>query len=84
MDYHSISATELKRKISEVLTDVSYKSKITIVERYGKPIAKIIPYKEGVDKKKDIGNILNSYFGSIPDFPEVLKKRKFRKKDILL
>lgn len=38
-----VSATGLKNKVSEVLNDAYFKGKVTIVERYGKPIAKVIP-----------------------------------------
>ncbi len=41
-----ISATELKNKVSEVLNDVAFKGNVTVIERYGKPIAKIVPTEE--------------------------------------
>lgn len=34
-----------------------------------------------IDKKnKDICSILDKYFGALPDFPDVAKKRTFRKR----
>lgn len=74
-----ISATKLKSKISEVLNSVHYNKNIAIVERHGKPIAKIIPIDEGV-KKNDLKLALDRTFGSIPDFPDVTKFRRSRKR----
>ncbi len=72
-----ISATELKNKISEILNDVAFKGNIAVIERYGKPIAKIVP-AENLEK------VLNKYFGALPDFPDVTKFRRSRKKKLTL
>lgn len=72
-----ISATELKNKVSEVLNEVAFKGNVAIIERYGKPIAKIVP-TENLDK------VLNKYFGALPDFPDVTKFRRSRKKKLVL
>lgn len=72
-----ISATELKNKVSEILNDVAFKGNIAVIERYGKPIAKIVP-AENLDK------VLNKYFGALPDFPDVTKFRRSRKKKLIL
>lgn len=40
---NTISATELKNKISEILNNTYFKGRVSIIERYGKPIAKIVP-----------------------------------------
>lgn len=69
-----ISATELKNKISEVLNEVTFKGVVAVIERYGKPVAKITPIK---------GTKI-SYFGALPDFPEVTKFRRSRKKKFSL
>jgi len=75
-----ISATELKNKVSEVLNDVTFKGDIAIIERYGKPIAKIVPVRETFRSKEEIRRVLDETFGSIPDFPDVTKERYFRKR----
>lgn len=75
-----ISSTELKNKVSEILNNVAFKGNVAIIERYGKPIAKIVPVK---DEKRVVGDIrkaLNETFGAIPDFPNVTKFRRSRKK----
>lgn len=76
---HTISATELKNKISEVLNSVYYNKSVTIIEKHGKPIAKIVPV-EDASKKTDLKTALNRTFGSLPDFPDVTKFRRSRKK----
>lgn len=73
----TISATELKNKVSEVLNEVAFKGNIAVIERYGKPIARIVP-AENLDK------VLNKYFGALPDFPDVTKFRRSRKKRLTL
>ena len=72
-----ISATELKNRVSEILNGVAFKGNVTVIERYGKPIAKIVP-AENLDK------VLNKYFGALPDFPNVTKFRRSRKKKLIL
>jgi len=68
-----VSATELKNRVSEVLNEVTFKGNITVIERYGKPIAKIIPV--GQKPKESIAEIINRYYGAMPDFPDVTKLR---------
>lgn len=79
-----ISSTELKNKVSEILNNVAFKGNVAIIERYGKPIAKIVPVK---DEKRVVGDIrkaLNETFGAIPDFPNVTKFRRSRSKKFSL
>ena len=76
-----ISASKLKNNAAEVLNTVYFGKKTAVVERYGKIIAKIVP----VDKKektKNTASLLNKYFGSLPDFPDVSRTRVFRKRNI--
>ena len=75
-----ISATELKNKVSEVLNNIYFTGNETIVEKYGKPIAKIVP----VDKrsKESISEVIDRYFGALPDFPDVTKFRRSRRRKI--
>ncbi len=81
-----ISATELKNKVSEVLNTVYFNGTETIVEKHGKPIARIIPINDKARKmsKKDIKRVLDETFGSMPDFPDVTKYRRFRNRKISL
>lgn len=72
-----ISATELKNKISEVLNEVAFKGNVAVIERYGKPVARIVP-------AGNLDKVLNKYFGALPDFPDVTKFRRSRKKKFTL
>lgn len=75
----SLSATDLKRNTADVLNSVIYGGEIAIIERYGEPVAKIVPFSPS-SKKLSKEEVINKYFGAIPDFPDVTKFRKSRKK----
>ncbi|MCL5676118.1 MAG: type II toxin-antitoxin system prevent-host-death family antitoxin [Patescibacteria group bacterium] len=77
-DLIRVSATELKNKTAEVLNAVVFGNDTVLVERYGKTLAKIVPVKE--EKKTSKTENLAKYFGSLPDFPDVKKTRKFSRK----
>lgn len=80
---NTISATELKNKLSDVLNLVYYNETVTIVEKHGKPVAKIVPVdRPNKMSKKDIKKVLDETFGSIPDFPDVTKARTFHSRRI--
>lgn len=76
-----ISASELKNNVSEILNEVTFMGNVAVIERYGKPIAKIIP----IDKSLNLARLkkaLDESFGSIPDFPDVTKDRRSRRRKI--
>lgn len=75
----NISATTLKNNVSNILNDVYFNKKTAIIKRYGEAIAKIVPVD---NENKDIGSILDKYFGALPDFPDISKERTFRKRNI--
>lgn len=75
-----ISATELKNRVSEVLNEVAFKGNVAVIERYGKPIARITPIREVKRSREEIRKVLDATFGSIPDFPDITKDRYFRKR----
>ena len=79
-----VSASELKRNTAEILDKVHYGKNVTVVEKFGKAIAKIVPMEEKEKDISDVGEILKATFGSIPDFPVVTSKRYFRRRDIKL
>lgn len=80
-----ISATELKNRVSEVLNEVTFMGNVAVIERYGKPIAKIIPVEDNVKRnKEEIRKALNTTFGSLPDFPDVTEFRRSRKSSFKL
>lgn len=79
---NTISATELKNKLSEVLNSVYYNETVTVVEKHGKPIAEIVPIKKSKLSSTDIKKALDATFGILPDFPDVTKFRRSRKRKI--
>ncbi|OGG03076.1 hypothetical protein A2W14_05215 [Candidatus Gottesmanbacteria bacterium RBG_16_37_8] len=84
MNITHVSASELKRNAAEILNSVYYKKNITIVEKFGKAIAKIIPIDEKENSKTNITDKLDFYFGSLPDFPKVIITRNFRQRNVSL
>ena len=44
---HRISATELARRLGDVLARVRYRSDSFVVDRNGEPVARIVPLPEG-------------------------------------
>lgn len=83
----NITATELKNKISEVLNLVYFKNTSAIIERHGKAIARIVPIEREAPSKKSRKNIketLDNLFGSIPDFPDITRERRFKRKKVSL
>lgn len=73
---NTISATELKNKISEVLNEIYFTGNETIVEKHGRPVAKIVPIRKHKRSKEEIKRALDATFGSLPDFPDVTKFRR--------
>mgnify|MGYP001582292276 CR=1 FL=1 len=78
-----ISATDLKNRVSDILNDAYFHGKVTVIERYGKPIAEIVPADKSTMDKDNIKKALETTFGILPDFPDVTKfrvsrRRKFR------
>lgn len=77
-----LSSTELKRKTAEVLNLVAFGEMVAIIERYGEPLVQITAIKPTAEK--DLREKLQKYFGSMPDFPPVSKKRFFRQRGFAL
>lgn len=81
MSITNISATELKNNVSEIIDNVRLHRTIAIVKKYGRPMVKIIPFEE---EKNRIGEetLIAKTYGSLPDFPDVTKQRKSRKRSV--
>lgn len=79
---NTISATELKNKVSEVLNEIYFTGNETIVEKHGKPLVKIIPIRKRKRNKAEIKRVLDATFGSLPDFPDVTKFRRSGRRKI--
>lgn len=78
----TIPASDLKNKTARVLNQVAYGQATVIVERFGRPVAKIVPV---LGKETDLmARELNKTFGKIPDFPNVRSERKFTRKAVSL
>lgn len=80
----TVSTTELKNNLSDIINSVYYEKKTTIVERHGKPLLKLMPITEKRVEKRDINALVDKYFGILPDFPDVTKMRHMRKRAITL
>lgn len=77
-----LSATELKRNTAEVLNAVAYRGDVAVIERFGEPVVKITSVSERT--RLSGTEILNKYFGAAPDFPDVTKLRRSRKRSLSL
>ena len=79
-----VSATQLKRQVAEIINLVYYQKKEVVVQRFGKPVVRIVP--EGKDKKEKvrIEDKLKKFFGTAKDLPEPRSTRRLRKRLITL
>ena len=84
MNTLNISSSDLKKNVAEILNDVYFGKKTAVINRYGKAVAKIIPIDDYAFKSEDINSILDKYFGALPDFPDVSRKRNFKKRSVNL
>lgn len=76
-----ISATKLKNNISYILNEIYFKGDVALIERYGRPIAKIVPIKDG-ETVTNLKKALYDFYGILPDFPDITKSRKSRKNTV--
>jgi antitoxin (DNA-binding transcriptional repressor) of toxin-antitoxin stability system len=78
MNTYQISITELKNNISEVVNMVHFNKKTAYIERHNKVVAKLVPVEDKPDSKerKQAYKKIESFFGAIPDFPDVTKSRR--------
>lgn len=51
---HTVSALEVRKNLGEILNRILYRGEEIIVERKGRPVAKIVPVGEMGLPKKDI------------------------------
>jgi len=79
-----ITATDLKNRTAEILNDSYFKGKTILVGRYGKPIAKIVPIRDTTNNTIKFKKVLKNTFGILPDFPDITKARKSRRKSLKL
>ncbi|MBU2052184.1 MAG: type II toxin-antitoxin system prevent-host-death family antitoxin [Patescibacteria group bacterium] len=83
MNTFNLTATELKRKTAEIINEVVFARREAIIERYGRPVARIVP----VIKLEEITSksaAMKKYFGSIKNFPAVSKLRLFKRQRLVL
>ena len=83
MNIIHISATELKNSVSEILDMVRLRKGVAIIKKYGKPIVKIVPILDA-NPTIDIKTLIAKSYGSLPDFPNVTRLRKSRKRNPVL
>lgn len=83
MDTFNLTATELKRRTAEVINEILYARREAIIERYGRPVARIVPVIK-LEAVKSRTAAMKKYFGSIKNFPTVSKLRYFRRRRLVL
>lgn len=74
MNTFTVTATELRKNAADILNRVYYEKKIALVERAGKIIVRMNP-----EETSPTPSLIRS-FGAIPDFPDVTKDRRSRKR----
>ena len=85
MDTITVRATDLKNRTSEVINWVFYKNKDVLVERYGRPVVKIIACSDGVEtEKRDLQKVLDRYYGAIPNIKAPRRSKRTRYPDLKL
>lgn len=83
MDITHISATQLKNDTAVVLNTVFFNKTVITIEKYGKPIAQLIPVIVDA-KKQSVEAAIDDTFGALSDFPQVSAMRAFRKRSLSL
>lgn len=78
MSTFTVTATELRKNAADILNRVYYEKKTALVERAGRVIVWMIP---GETPSKPL--VLRS-FGAAPDFPDITKDRRSRKRSLTL
>ncbi len=79
MNTFTVTATELRNNASDILNRVYYEKKVALIERAGKVIVRIIP-EDAKASKESFLEIWNRYAGTIPDFPDVKKYRRNKRR----
>ncbi len=74
MNTFIVTATELRKNAADILNRVYYEKKIALIERAGTVIVRMAPEERGLRPT------LNRSFGAIPDFPDVIKDRRSKKR----
>jgi len=80
----TISATQLKRQVSEIINLVYYQKKEVVVQRFGKPVIRIVPEDQGKREGIKVEDKLKKFFGTAKDLPEPRLTRRLRKRLISL
>ncbi len=79
MNTFTVTATELRNNASDILNRVYYEKKIALVERSGKVIVRITPEDTKASRESFL-EVWNRYAGTIPDFPDVKKYRRNKRR----
>lgn len=79
MNTFTVTATDLRKNASDILNRVYYEKKIALVERAGKVIVRMHPENTDISKEPLL-DVWNRYAGSIPDFPDIKKFRRNKRR----
>jgi len=63
----TLSISEVRNNFTSVISDISHSHEIVVIERYGKPVASIIPFKPE-SLKKNLYPLRNSEIVISEDF----------------
>ena len=77
MNTFTVTATDLKNRPADILNRVYYEKKTALIERHGKVIARVSPESP---KKETLSEIWKRYGGIMPDFPDVTKFRRNKRR----
>ena len=78
MNTFTVTATDLRKNAADILNRVYYEKRTALVERAGRVIVRMVP-EEPLPSP-----LLIRSFGAAPDFPDVTKDRRSRKKFLKL
>ena len=79
MDTFTVTATHAKQNFADLLNRVAYEKKTALIEKHGKVIVRVVPEKN-TPPKKSLQEIWDSLGGSMPDFPDVTKFRRNKRR----
>jgi len=84
VNQNSVTATQLKLHVAEILNLALFQRATIYIERHGRRIAKIVPVEQIESLQTTREQTLRSFYGALPDFPAPASQRFFRKRQSLL
>lgn len=79
MNTFTVTATELRKNAADILNRVYYEKRIALVERAGRVIVRMTP-TEPDGAKESFADVWKRFGGVMPDFPDVKKFRRNKRR----